>query len=153
MLDRLKKYLQDLYLETVQSKDSPQRIALSFGIGVFLGILPFTGVLAAIAVAWYFKLNKAGAIIGSVITNTWLGFVVLGASIHLSCLFLGVNANDIQQKFHYIIKNLHWESLKDAFILKILLAVTIGYVLLSIFLSLIAYLFCWAFFCFKRPSR
>lgn len=144
MAEHIKKTFNSVYKKFFLLNDSPQRIAMSFGLGVFLGILPFTGVLAAIAVAWFFRLNKAAAILGSVLTNTWLGFIVLGVAVHLSCVFLGINGYDIQLKFTQLIKDFHWSNLADASILKIVAAVTLGYLILSVILSLLAYVICLA---------
>ena len=153
MFSNLKKTVKSFYEQFVRFNDSPQRIAFGFGVGVFLGILPFTGVLAAVGVAWYFHLNKPAAILGSVITNTWLGFIVLGLSIHLSCIILGLNFQDIQLKFQALMKDFHWASLSDIFVLKIISAVVIGYLILSIFLSVLAYFICLGFIYLKREKR
>lgn len=153
MIDYLKKTFKSFYEQFVLLNDSPQRIAFGFGVGVFLGILPFTGVLAAVTVAWFFRLNKTAAILGSVITNTWLGFLVLGVSVHLSCLILGVNFQDIQLKFQQLLKDFHWASLTDLAILKIISVVAVGYLILSVFLSVLAYFLCLAVIYLKKPSR
>ena len=59
MLTKIQKWFQDLYKELLAVNESPHRVGLSFAIGVFLGILPFTGVIAAIAVAVFFRLIPA----------------------------------------------------------------------------------------------
>lgn len=151
MINQIKKYIKSFYEEFVLLNDTPHRIAFGFGIGVLLGILPFTGVIAAVAVAWYFKLNKPAAVLGSMITNTWLGFVVLGMSIHLSCIVLGVKFSHIQEKFEALLKNFQWDTLKDPYILKIVTAVIVGYFILSVVLSVLSYFVCLSIIYFKKP--
>ncbi len=153
MLNNLKKAIKSFCEQFIRLNDTPQRIAFGFGVGVFLGILPFTGVLAAVGIAWYFNLNKPAAILGSLITNTWLGFIVLGLSIHLSCIVLGLDFQDIQSKFQELMKDFHWANLTDAFMLKIVGAVTIGYFILSFLLSVLAYFLCLGFIYLKKAER
>ncbi len=150
MIDKLKKDIHDSLKKFMRLEDSPHNISLGFSVGVFLGILPFTGVLAAIAVAWYFKLNKPAAILGSFLTNTWLGFIILGISIHLSCQFLGVSYAKIKAIFEQFFKDFHWEVFGDALMLKILAAVAFGYLILSLLLSLMAYFACLAYIHYKK---
>ena len=142
MYKHLKSACLKLYQKFVLMNDSPQRIAVGFGVGVFLGILPFTGILAAIALAWFFRLNKTAAILGSVLTNTWLGFLVLGAAVQVGCSFLGLNSHDIELKFQHLVKDFHWKDLWDVSMLKIIAAVAGGYLIVSAALGLISYGIC-----------
>ncbi len=54
-------------------KDSPMKISLSFGIGIFIGMSPLLGfhTILGIAIAWLFNLNKLVTIVGVYITNPW----------------------------------------------------------------------------------
>ncbi len=153
MIYWIKKTFKSFYQELVLTNDSPQSIALGFGLGVFLGILPFTGVVAAMAMAWFFRLNKTAAILGSVLTNTWLGFVVLGISIDLSCRVLRLNDYDIQIKFQQLVKDFRWANFMDVSIVKLIGAVALGYLIVSIFLSLLAYGVCLGAIYYKRLLR
>jgi uncharacterized protein (DUF2062 family) len=47
------------------------------GLGVFTGILPGTGPLAALFLAFIFRANRASALLGSIATNTWFSFFTL----------------------------------------------------------------------------
>ncbi|MCX8031395.1 MAG: DUF2062 domain-containing protein [Thermodesulfovibrionales bacterium] len=55
------------------SNDTPQRVAFSFAIGVFIGMSPFLGLhtVLGIAVAWLCNLNKFVTIAGVYVTNPW----------------------------------------------------------------------------------
>ena len=149
MIDYLKKTIKSLYDEFVLMKDTPHNIALGFAVGVFLGILPFTGVLAAIGVALFFRLNKAGAILGSALTNTWVSFLILAAAIQLSCGFLGLSAQQVQLRILDLFKNFSW--LKVSGIWEILLSVAAGFLILSILLSMLSYFLCLGFIYIKKP--
>lgn len=50
---------------------SPERVARSFAIGILIGMLPGTGVAAAVAVAVIARLHKPAVILGALINNPW----------------------------------------------------------------------------------
>lgn len=77
--------------------DTPHRLALTFAIGVFLGISPFIGLhtVIALAVAWIFRLNKVVVLSGAFINNpwsiipiytfsTWIGTVIIGTDLGIT---------------------------------------------------------------------
>ncbi len=53
----------------VNFRGTPHHLALSFGLGVFLGVIPGTGAIAAAAVAALFRLNLPVMVAGSLLTN------------------------------------------------------------------------------------
>lgn len=65
--------LKDRIKQVILTNDSPQKVALSFAIGVFIGMSPFLGLhtIMGIAIAWVCKLNKFVTIVGVYITNPW----------------------------------------------------------------------------------
>lgn len=84
--------LRDKLAAIFSVKDSPKKIAISFAIGVFIGMSPILGLhtVLGIAAAWIFRLNKFVTIIGVYVTNpwtivpiytfaTWFGAKLLGA--------------------------------------------------------------------------
>lgn len=139
MFDKLKSWLNKLYAELTTVQESSHRVALSFSIGIFLGILPFTGILAAIFIAIYFKLNKAAAILGSAITNTWLGIIVLGLAVQLGASISGANWQVLQGQVDNVLKNFSWKTLQQVDILPLLGSVAIGYMLISLGFAIIGY--------------
>jgi uncharacterized protein (DUF2062 family) len=152
MLKKIKNSLNSFYQEFVQIKDSPQRIAIAFGMGVFLGILPFTGVVAAVALAWTFRLSKPAAVLGSLITNTWLSFVVFGLAVKMSGWVLGASGNELESKFQELIKNFQWQSLTDIYVLKIIGAIALGFFIVSLLFGVLAYGLCLAVIYWQRRS-
>ncbi len=139
MYDKLKSWLNQLYAELTALHETPHRVAISFALGVFLGILPFTGVLAAIGLAYAFKLNKPAAILGSALTNTWLGLIVLGFALQVGGGCLGLSEADIRAQWQALMVNFHWQDLISLSFLKILLAIAIGYLVLSVVFAIAGY--------------
>ena len=140
MINNIKTWLNGLYQELTTVNESPHRVALSFSLGVFLGILPFTGVLAAIGLAWYLKLNKAAAILGSAITNTWLGFIVLGIAVKIGAKLTGLNWHDVQTKLEGLFKHFTWDKIHETNIVSLIGAVAVGYVVVSLIFALLGYI-------------
>ena len=66
---------KDLLKKILQIEDTPERTALAFSIGIFLGFSPFLGLhtLTGLAIAFLFRLNRVAILVG-VWTNTpwWL---------------------------------------------------------------------------------
>lgn len=150
MFTKIKEVFDKLRVELVNTNDTPQHIAWGFAVGFLLGLLPFTGPVAAVGVAWYFRLNKAAAILGSLISNAWLTLVVAGISFHVVAWYLRLSIADLQTRFQAIFKDFHWGHLSDPFLLKITGAVIATFILVSLLLSFCAYLACLAFVLFKR---
>ncbi|MEC4685555.1 MAG: DUF2062 domain-containing protein [Nitrospirota bacterium] len=78
-------------------KETPEKIALAFAVGIFVGISPFLGLhtLMAIAFASVLKLNKLVTLAGAFVTNpftiipiysfaTWMGIKMTGHENTLS---------------------------------------------------------------------
>ncbi len=139
MFTHVKNWLNGLYEELTLVNESPHRVSLSFAVGVFLGILPFTGVLAAIAIAWALRLNKAAAILGSAITNTWLGLIVLGFAVKIGAALTGANWRHLQDQLTSLLKDFSLKSFQQVDIWSLLFAVIVGYVVLSVAFALVGY--------------
>jgi hypothetical protein len=86
--------LKDLVRKLLHIKDTPERTALAYAIGIFLGFSPFLGfhTLGGLAIAFLFGLNRVAILLG-VWTNspwwivpfymgaTWIGMRVTGFRI------------------------------------------------------------------------
>jgi uncharacterized protein (DUF2062 family) len=84
--------LRDLIKKLLHIEDTPERTALAYAIGVFLGFSPFLGFhsLVGLAIAFLFRLNRVAILLG-VWTNspwwivpyyvfaTWVGMWVMGS--------------------------------------------------------------------------
>lgn len=139
MFEKFKSWVNKLYEELTAVNEKPHGVAFSFALGVFLGILPFTGVLAAISLAYILKLNKPAAILGSAITNTWLGLIVLGFAIQVGAWCLGLSGAGIQAQWQDLVNNFNLNSLISPAFLKVLLPLALGYLILSLIFALISY--------------
>lgn len=132
----MKKLLDKLF----KINDSPQRIALGLGLGVFLGIMPGTGPIAALFLAGFLRLNRASALLGSLATNTWLSFVTFLLSLKVGSFIMGLNWQEVNNHWKVFLKNFHWLDLFKASILKAILPVIVGYIIVAFCLGLMVYL-------------
>lgn len=140
-MNKIKEFFKSIYRKLVEIDGSPQRVALGFGMGVFLGIFPGTGPVAALALAVLFRLNKAAALLGSVITNTWISIIAFAFSIKVGAWIFGLQWEDIQGKFNALMKNFSWNTLGDPAVLEILKPIAVGFVVVGIIFGIIGY-FC-----------
>jgi len=76
----------------LQLDDTPHRIALAFGIGVWLGFSPILGLhtVLALVVAFLFRLNRAALLVGVYVNNPWTLAPVYMAGTALGCVIFGV---------------------------------------------------------------
>jgi hypothetical protein len=108
--------MKDLIKKLLHIEDTPERTALAYAIGIFLGFSPFLGfhTLAGLAIAFLFRLNRLAILLG-VWTNTpwwivpfymvatWVGMWVTGFWIDWATLKeifrLGVNHGFVSSHF------------------------------------------------------
>ena len=134
--------LKLLYFKLFKTHDTPHRKALGLGIGVFLGIIPGTGPLAALFVAMWLRVNRATALLGSLLTNTWMNIVTFLLAGKLGSAILNVDWQQIQQQWESLRKNFHFSDLLTQATWHILLPLFIGYCVIAFFLGCAAYLIC-----------
>ncbi|MBF0565602.1 MAG: DUF2062 domain-containing protein [Nitrospirae bacterium] len=83
--------IKDCFKTLAGLEDHPEKVAMSFAVGTFIGISPLLGIhtFLAIFAAWFFKLNKAATITAAYISNpltiipiytfsTWVGVKLMG---------------------------------------------------------------------------
>ena len=72
--------------------DTPERIALAFGLGVFLGFSPFLGLqtLLGIAFAYSVGLSRVAVILGTWVNLPWIVPVYYALATELGSRLLGV---------------------------------------------------------------
>jgi len=140
MKNKILVFLKTIHKKLFLINDSPQRVALGFGLGIFLGVLPGTGPIAAITLALILKVNKASALIGSLLVNTWINVVTFIFAIKLGSSILGIDWMSTYQQSYEIIRNFHFKILFNQLALKILLPTLLGYFIISFILGIIGYL-------------
>ena len=139
-LDRIYRFLKFIYIKLFRINDSPQKIALGFGLGVFLGVLPGTGPIASLFLAMLFRVNRAGALLGCLLTNTWISVVAFLLSIKVGSVIMGLDWHSVHASYLQFIKDFHWISLLRLSALKVMLPVIIGYFAVSFVFAAFSYL-------------
>ncbi len=138
-MNKIKAFFQGIYHQIITMHDSPHHIALGFAWGVFLGILPFTGVVAAVTVAAIFKFNKAAALMGSLLTNAWLSIVTFVLAGKLGCMILGLDWEKIYQQAKDVIFHFSWSALFKTASFQILLPLFLGYAIVGALCGFVSY--------------
>jgi len=126
--------LKERFKTLVRFNDAPHRLALAFGLGVFLGIIPGTGAMAAAAVAALFRLSLPVMVAGALLTNP-----ITTPFVYLASFLLG-----------------HWllgDQLMTNRIGSILLETLAGNLILAVSLALIGYLLVLGTVLFIRNRR
>lgn len=109
--------LRDKLRGLLSIKDTPHQVALSFAVGVFLGMSPLIGLhtILALISAWIFKLNRLAAIVGVYITNpwsivpiytfcTWVGALLLGMDRVIPKIdWNHITLNGLLNELHYLL--------------------------------------------------
>jgi uncharacterized protein (DUF2062 family) len=134
------RFFKFIYIKLFRIHDTPQRIALGLGMGVFLGILPITGPIAAIFLALLLRLNRASALLGSLFTNTWLSIVTFLLSIKVGSGIMKVDWQDTYKGWIQFLKNFKFINLLQLSTLKIILPVITGYLVVAFCLGVLVYL-------------
>lgn len=143
-LNLFKRFFRFLYLKLMKINDSPHRIALGLGLGVMTGILPGAGPIAALFLAFCFKVNRASALIGSLLTNTWLSLVTFILAVKLGSGIMKVNWQGMRQDWIIFWKDFHGINLLKLSFLKIFLPLIIGYLVVAFCLGFLFYLIAFA---------
>ncbi|RJP28795.1 MAG: DUF2062 domain-containing protein [Candidatus Omnitrophota bacterium] len=130
---------QALYSKIFKINDSPEKIALGLGIGVFAGLTPTIGPLTAIFIAVILRANRASALLGVLLTNTWLSLLTFILSIKVGAALLGLQWENIYYDWVYFLKTFHLADLFKMSIIKIAIPVVIGYLIMALALGIITY--------------
>ncbi len=78
-------------------EDTPHRVALAFGIGVFIAFFPIIGIHTgmALAIAFLFRLNRVAILSGSFVNNPWTLAPLFMAGTLVGCVLLGVSSSPL----------------------------------------------------------
>lgn len=103
--------LRDRLSAILSCKDSPRKIALSFAVGVFLGMSPLLGLhtVLGIVIAAIFRLNKFVTIVGVYITNPWTIVPIYTFATWCGAKLLGVND---------VMPDINWNDITIDFLLR-----------------------------------
>lgn len=135
----VRNFLYLLYLKVFRTNDTPQRLAAGLGIGVFSGIIPGPGPIAALFLASLLKANRTSALIGSLLTNTWVSIATFIAAAKLGAIVLGLDWYDVRQDWLKFLENFRFINLFELSLIKVILPIIVGYLLLAFCCSLLLY--------------
>ena len=138
--NRLNRLFKFIYTRLFLLNDSPQRIALGFGLGVFLGVMPGMGPIASLILASLFRLNRSAALFGSIMLNTWINFLTLILAIKIGSVIMGLNWNSVYAESVSIFKNFRFAKLFDLPILTVITPILVGYFVIAVCAAILAYL-------------
>lgn len=143
-------FFQKLHRQLFAIHDSPRRVAAGFGIGVFAGILPGMGPVASLVLASFLRVNKASALIGSLLTNTWISFVAFFMAVKIGGGVFSLPWEEVESAWNGLIENFQWKALFEAATAKIILPVLAGYVGLGLIAAAVGYLLVYGMLTLKR---
>jgi uncharacterized protein (DUF2062 family) len=93
-MSRLRRALQVL----LHVEDEPGRVALAFGIGVWIAFFPIIGIHTglALAIAFVFRLSRVAILTGAWMNNPWTIAPIYMAGTVLGCFLLGVSTEGLE---------------------------------------------------------
>jgi uncharacterized protein len=137
--DNLRRLLSLIYQEIFKIDDTPQKIALGLSIGIFTGVLPGAGPIAALFLAYLLRANRAAALFASLLTNTWVSIVVFVFALHIGANLFDVTWKIAREEWNYFLKTLHWSGLFKVSFFKAILPTLIGYLIIAVVLAALTY--------------
>lgn len=137
---KLKDYIVKTYNKLAKIDDTPQKIALGFGLGAFTGIMPGMGPVIAVFLAFLFRVNRAASFLGSLLTNTWISFATFILAIKLGSAIFKTDWRTEYNGWLALIRDFHFSKLSDLSILKIILPVVTGYLIIGFLFGLLVYI-------------
>ncbi len=81
----------------LQVQDSPNRLALAFGVGVWIAFFPLIGIHTGLAllIAFLFRLNRLAILLGTYVNNPWTVAPMYLAGTLFGCMLLGVSTHGL----------------------------------------------------------
>jgi hypothetical protein len=139
ILSQVARFFRLIYLKLFRIDDTPQKIAIGLGIGVFSGVLPGTGPIAALFLAFIFRVNRAAALLGSILTNTWLSIPVFLLSLKAGAALTGLKYQDVQGQWEALLKDFRWARLLSFSAYDVIGPILIGYFAVALCIGVVSY--------------
>jgi len=92
--------IKNFFLRFFTLNDTPHNIAAGFALGTFIGIVPGEGVATTLILATLFRINRASATMGVLLTNMWGTIVVLPLVTIVGGFLFGMTPSHLANQFH-----------------------------------------------------
>ena len=138
--------IKNLIKRLLHVEDTPERTALAFSVGIFLGYSPFLGfhTLGGIAVAFLFGLNRIAVLLGVWSNTPWWIVPYYGIATWLGMRLTGFQfeGESVEEMFRLgmekgFLRSDFWERLTSQW--GVLFSFVIGSLVLAALLSLVLY--------------
>ena len=86
-----KEPIRERFRSVLRVNDTPHRVGLAFGIGVFIAFFPVMGVhtIMALALAWVCRLSAPVILAGTLVNNPWTFVPIYGGSFWMGLYLTG----------------------------------------------------------------
>ncbi len=138
--DRITRFFKAIYTKLVRINDTPQKIAVGFGIGVFLGTIPAVGPIVSLLLATVLRVNRASALLGNLLTNAWLDIATFLLAIKIGSFVIGVDWKDVHKNWTTFVRNHDWIDVFSLLRTDLLIPLIVGYFFIGLFLGILTYL-------------
>lgn len=146
--EKVKNFVKRFFL----IDDTPHKVAAGAALGIFWGIMPGEGVLTTLVFASIFRFNKLSATAGVLATNMWTTAVILPlAAISGGFLFKvspQILINNFQSTYHLGLRYFFTEAIFT----DLLLPLIVGFLVVSVFISLAFYFILYFLLKYKKVS-
>ncbi|MCM8760550.1 MAG: DUF2062 domain-containing protein [Candidatus Omnitrophica bacterium] len=150
---RIFRFFRLVYLKLFRINDTPQKIAIGLGIGVALGAFPGTGPVAALCLAFLLRVNRASALIGSLLTNTWISIPVFFLAVKTGAILTGLKYQDVRASWDIFIKDFRWEKVVSLSLQNVVIPTAVGYLIVSIWMGIISYIIVLVVISYSKRGR
>jgi uncharacterized protein (DUF2062 family) len=139
-------HLKDLVKKLLHIEDTPERTALAYSIGVFVGFSPFLGfhTLTGLAIAFLFGLNRVAILLGVWSNTPWwiVPYYTIATWVGMWAIRFRIDPAALKEIFQLgreegFIGSFFWSRIASQS--GLLLAFMIGSLILAALLSLISY--------------
>jgi uncharacterized protein (DUF2062 family) len=131
--------LRNLRDKLLGINDSAHRIAWGAAIGLFLGVFPGTGVLAALVMAFILRANKAAALAGALTVNTWINVVTFPIALAIGAYASGSDPAVITKEWSLATDPFIWQRFLSFLLHRAILSLLAGYTVIGLALGSVGY--------------
>jgi uncharacterized protein (DUF2062 family) len=149
----MKQRLKRLRDKLLGINDSEHRIALGMGLGLFLGVLPGTGPIAAVTSAALLRVNKAAALAGALLVNTWINVVTFPLALAIGAFLFGIEPAALAGDWAALTTHFTWRRFAYIVLHDTVIALFVGYALIGLLLGAAGYAASYKITAARRAGR